>query len=133
MDEKRKASRRRVLKSATIEFDRGAYSCAVRNLSDNGASLDVPGAPALPKEFVLVLETSDVRKQCHIIWCKENRLGIDSTGAGASTALIGFAERPPSGGLFVGLQLFCRSTSAELTRHSSLIVSMRSTLRGTVT
>jgi hypothetical protein len=36
MDENRRAIRRRVLKSATIEFDRGAYSCAVRNLSGAG-------------------------------------------------------------------------------------------------
>jgi hypothetical protein len=41
MGENRKASRRRVLKSATIEFDRGAFSCAVRNLSEAGAALGI--------------------------------------------------------------------------------------------
>ena len=81
MDEKRKAVRQRVLKSPTIEFNRGAYSCAVRNLSENGASLDVPGALSLPKEFILVLETSEVRKQCHVIWRKENRLGVSFSEA----------------------------------------------------
>jgi len=39
MDENRMAYRYQVLKSATIEFDRGAYSCSVRNLSDAGAAL----------------------------------------------------------------------------------------------
>jgi hypothetical protein len=34
MDENRRASRRRVLKGGTIEFDRGAFSCIVRNFSD---------------------------------------------------------------------------------------------------
>jgi hypothetical protein len=38
-DRKSKAYRRRVLKSATIEFGSGAYSCAVRNLSGTGAFL----------------------------------------------------------------------------------------------
>lgn len=76
MDEKRKVSRRRVLKTATIEFDRGAYSCAVRNLSEAGAALDVPYAPAIPHEFKLIMETDRVIRHCRVIWRKENRLGV---------------------------------------------------------
>jgi hypothetical protein len=76
MDENRKASRRRVLKSATIEFDRGAYSCAVRNLSDAGAALDVPFALAIPHEFKLILDTNQESRHCRVIWRKENRLGV---------------------------------------------------------
>ena len=53
MDENRRAIRRRVLKSAMIEFDHGAHSCAVRNLSEGGAALDVPYALAIPHEFTL--------------------------------------------------------------------------------
>src|SRR5450631_1002852 len=48
MDENRKTIRRRVLKSATIQFHSSAYSCAVRNLSKDGAALDVPYALAIP-------------------------------------------------------------------------------------
>jgi hypothetical protein len=77
MDEKRKSIRRRVLKSATIEFDIGAYSCAVRDLSNTGAALDVPHAVALPHEFHLVLETDQARRHCRVIWRKENRLGVE--------------------------------------------------------
>jgi hypothetical protein len=40
MLENRTACRRRVLKSAMIEFEGGAFSCAVRNLSDAGAAVD---------------------------------------------------------------------------------------------
>jgi hypothetical protein len=76
MDENRRASRRRVLKSATIEFDRGAYSCAVRNLSEAGAALDVPHALAIPHEFKLIMETDQVSRRCRVIWRKENRLGV---------------------------------------------------------
>jgi hypothetical protein len=75
MDENRKAIRRRVLKSATIEFDRGAHSCAVRDLSDTGANLDVPHALAIPYEFTLTMETDQPRR-CRVIWRKENRLGV---------------------------------------------------------
>jgi hypothetical protein len=76
MDEKRKAIRRRVLKSGTIEFERGAYSCAIRNLSDDGAALEVPYTSAIPHEFELVMQVDLVRRHCRVIWRKENRLGV---------------------------------------------------------
>ncbi len=76
MDENRRAIRSRVLKSATIEFDRGAYSCAVRNLSAAGAALDVPYALAIPHEFTLIMETDQLNRRCRVIWRKENRLGV---------------------------------------------------------
>ena len=66
----------RVLKSATIEFDRGAYSCAVRNLSEAGAALDVPHALAIPHEFKLITETDQASRHCRVIWRKENRIGV---------------------------------------------------------
>ena len=59
-----------------IEFDRGACSCAVRNLSEAGAALDVPYALAIPNEFTLVMETDQVSRHCRVIWRKENRLGV---------------------------------------------------------
>jgi hypothetical protein len=74
--ENRRAIRRRVLKSAMIEFDRGAYSCAVRNLSGAGAALDVPYALAIPHEFTLIMETDPASRHCRVIWRKENRLGV---------------------------------------------------------
>jgi hypothetical protein len=76
MDENRRAIRRRVLKSATIEFARRAYSCAVRNLSEAGAALDVPYALAIPHEFTLIMETDQASRHCRVIWRKENRLGV---------------------------------------------------------
>jgi hypothetical protein len=61
---------------ATIEFDRGAHSCAVRNLSEAGAALDVPCALAIPHEFTLTVVTDQVNRHCRVIWRKENRLGV---------------------------------------------------------
>jgi len=76
VDENRRATRRRVLKSATIEFDQGAYSCAVRNLSETGAALDVPYALAIPHEFKLIMASDQVSRSCHLIWRKDDRLGV---------------------------------------------------------
>src|SRR5438552_18570970 len=77
MVENRRTNRRRVFKSAIIEFDRSAYSCAVRNLSEVGAALDVPYAVTIPHEFKLTLERDRVSRNCRVIWRKENRLGVE--------------------------------------------------------
>ena len=77
MDENRRTNRRRVLKSAIIEFDRSAYSCAVRNLSEIGAALDVPHAVTIPHEFKLTMYTDQMSRHCRVIWRKENRLGVE--------------------------------------------------------
>ena len=41
MQERRKTVRHRAFKGASIEFGGGAIDCTVRNLSENGATLDV--------------------------------------------------------------------------------------------
>ena len=76
MIENRRAYRRRVLKSAVIEFDSGAFSCAVRNLSEAGAALDVPTSFGIPHEFQLVIETGQTVRQCRVIWRQEKRIGV---------------------------------------------------------
>jgi hypothetical protein len=76
MDENRRPGRRRVLKSATIKFDRGAHNCAVRNLSEAGAALDVPFAINIPHEFTLILETDQVSLHCRVVWRKDHRVGV---------------------------------------------------------
>jgi hypothetical protein len=75
MAENRRAIRRRVFKGGTIEFDRAAFSCAVRNLSETGAALDVPHEQPTPHEFTLTMETDQPRR-CRVIWRKENRIGV---------------------------------------------------------
>ena len=77
VDEKRKVTRRRILKSGMIEFAHGGYSCAIRNFSENGAALDVPYTHHIPDEFELVTEIGQVRRRCRVTWRKENRLGVE--------------------------------------------------------
>ena len=76
MAKNRRTYRRRVFKSATIEFDRSAFSCTVRNISEVGAALDVPSSFGIPHEFRLVIETNQVPRQCRAIWRKETRIGV---------------------------------------------------------
>ena len=61
--EHRSAVRHRVLKAGTIEFDGGAITCMVRNMSDSGAMLDVATAAGIPEHFSLILPTKTKRPQ----------------------------------------------------------------------
>ena len=85
MAENRVANRRRVLKGGTIEFDRSAYSCTVRNLSEAGAALELPYTAPVPTEFRLVIEADQVRRPCRVVWRKENRLGVEFRHFGGTT------------------------------------------------
>lgn len=74
VEDNRSAPRHRVLKAATISFGGGAISCTVRNLSDNGASLEVASPIGIPDSIVLALEGGGRRGR--VIWRKEKRIGV---------------------------------------------------------
>lgn len=74
VEDNRSAPRRRVLKAAAISFGGGAISCTVRNISDNGASLEVVSPIGIPDSIVLELEGD--RRRCRVIWRKEKRIGV---------------------------------------------------------
>ena len=74
IDERRTFSRQRVLKPATISFSGGAISCALRNVSRTGASLEVDSPIGIPEAFDLVMDNS--RRPCRVIWRREKRIGV---------------------------------------------------------
>jgi hypothetical protein len=76
VSEHRISPRHRVLKAGTIEFGGGGIDCTVRNLSENGAALDVVSPLGIPDHFELVIVADHVRKPCRVIWRKEKRIGI---------------------------------------------------------
>jgi PilZ domain len=76
MSERRATSRQRVFKAGTIEFGDAGLDCTVRNMSAAGAALDVPSPAGIPHEVVLNILTSNVRRQCYIVWRKEKRIGV---------------------------------------------------------
>ena len=76
MVEKRTFSRHRVLKAGTIEFNGGAITCMVRNMSDTGAMLDVATPVGIPHHFTLVLRANGHRMPCRLVWWKEKRIGV---------------------------------------------------------
>ena len=74
--EKRSVPRHRVLKGATIEFDGNGVDCTVRNLSCNGAALDVAILIRLPPSFMLVIEADQFIRRCRPVWRNDKRIGV---------------------------------------------------------
>lgn len=82
MEERRKVQRHRVLKAGTIGFNRAAgIDCRVRNLSTEGACLDVTSPFGIPDDFVLVIDSDRFSQPCHVIWRNGNRLGVEFRAA----------------------------------------------------
>ena len=76
MDEKRGASRHRTLKAGHIVFNRAStIDCRVRNLSPQGACLEVANQIGIPDSFLLVVDHGP-RQSCHVIWRTATRMGV---------------------------------------------------------
>lgn len=77
MSESRIAPRKRILKSGTIDLGAGGtIACAVKNLSETGAALEVSTPLFIPERFKLVIDTEHIDRPCEIVWRKEKRIGI---------------------------------------------------------
>ena len=77
MIEKRAAPRHRVLKGGTLAFSGGGgVDCTVRNISSNGARVDISNPVGLPEAFTLVIETNHFIRRCHAVWSSELRIGV---------------------------------------------------------
>ena len=74
--ERRRDTRRRILKAAEIRFDGHVISCVVRNISESGAALDVDSALGLPSVFVLTIKADAIERKCRLVWYKQTRIGV---------------------------------------------------------
>ena len=75
--ENRTAPRHRVLKHGMLAFHGGGgVDCMVRNISSNGARLDIVNPVGLPPSFKLVIEADRFVRRCHPVWSSDNRIGV---------------------------------------------------------
>lgn len=77
-DNKRRATRRRVLLGAKIIYNGrlGVLSCHVRDISETGCRLKVSATSALPKRFTLEIAEGGISKECEVAWRKEDSMGV---------------------------------------------------------
>jgi hypothetical protein len=76
VQDKRTNYRKRILKNAQIILSEKApkLDCAVRNLTDTGACLQVSTTYGIPATFDVVIE--GVRRPCRSIWRTDTKMGI---------------------------------------------------------
>jgi PilZ domain-containing protein len=77
--ERRRQRRARTLKSARILFNQhhSVIDCTVRNLTPNGACLNVESALGIPEQFDVMFEADHTVRPCRMIWHKERQIGVE--------------------------------------------------------
>jgi hypothetical protein len=70
------AQRRRVLKSARIEFGGIELDCVVRNISATGAAIEVSSPMQCPFAFVLAIPSDESVRHCRVVWRRGKRMGV---------------------------------------------------------
>ena len=75
--DKRKASRRDVLRSGRISFARQSMTCTVRNISSTGAAIEGANIAGLPDFFSLVMEMESAARDCKVVWRKPKQIGVE--------------------------------------------------------
>jgi hypothetical protein len=79
VDDKRRLPRSEVEEPAHVSFGGTSLGCVVRNISADGAAIEVANAAYIPERFRLVRTAGDVR-QCRLVWIKQNRIGVAFEG-----------------------------------------------------
>ena len=75
--EKRAAPRHRVLKQGMLAFHGGGgIDCTVRNMSSNGARVDIASPVGVPVTFTLVIEADQFMRRCRAVWNSERQIGV---------------------------------------------------------
>lgn len=76
MEEKRKHPRTEIDEPAYVSADGSVMSCVVRNISPEGAAIDVENPAFVPSRFRLVLRRDFSVRECRIAWIQKNRIGL---------------------------------------------------------
>jgi hypothetical protein len=76
MVERRASPRKRMLKTAHIILSEKApkIECAVRNVSDMGAMLQISTTYGIPDNFLLRID--GVQRACRVVWRTETKIGV---------------------------------------------------------
>ena len=77
MEEKRKHPRTDIDAPAFVSSGGAVMHCVVRNISPEGAAIDVDNPAFVPQRFRLVMANdSSIVHECRIAWIQKNRIGL---------------------------------------------------------
>jgi hypothetical protein len=76
MEEKRKHQRTEINEPAYVSSGGSVMSCVVRNISSEGAAIDIENPVFVPQRFRLVIARDSSVRDCEIIWIQQKRIGV---------------------------------------------------------
>jgi PilZ domain-containing protein len=77
MEEKRKFPRTETDEPAFVSSGGSVMRCVVRNVSREGAAIDVENPAFVPQRFRLVMaKDSSIVHECQVAWIQKNRIGL---------------------------------------------------------
>ena len=76
MEERRKYPRTEIDEPAYVSSGGAVMSCVVRNISPEGAAIDVENPAFVPARFRLVMAKDASVYECSIAWIQQNRIGL---------------------------------------------------------
>jgi hypothetical protein len=77
MEEKRKHPRTEIDEPAYVSSGGSVMPCVVRNISSEGAAIDVDNPAFVPQHFRLVMaKDSSIVHECRVAWIQKNRIGL---------------------------------------------------------
>jgi len=76
MEERRKHPRSDIDEPAYVSSGGSVMSCRVRNISAEGAAIDVDNPAFVPPRFRLVMASDSSVHECRIAWIQQNRIGV---------------------------------------------------------
>jgi hypothetical protein len=76
MEEKRKYQRTEINEPAYVSSGGSVMSCVVRNISPEGAAIDVDNPAFVPAQFRLVMARDSSVYECRVAWIQRNRIGL---------------------------------------------------------
>ena len=75
-EEKRKHQRTEANEPAYVSAGGSVMRCIVRNISPDGAAIDVDNPSFVPAQFRLVIARDSSTHDCRMIWIREKRIGV---------------------------------------------------------
>src|SRR6202521_3059949 len=76
MEEKRKYARTELNQPAYVSSGGSVMGCMVRNISLEGAAIDVENPAFVPQRFRLVMANDSSVRECRVAWIQNNRIGL---------------------------------------------------------
>ena len=76
MEEKRKHPRTEINEPAFVSSGGSVMRCTVRNISVEGAAIDVENPAFVPQRFRLVMTNDASVRECRVAWIQQKRIGV---------------------------------------------------------